>query len=77
MDRGGWLSPGMNLVHNGLGRPEPVGAAAAQSVDITLSMDSHVQQALGPGMLKAIKYTVRTRGGGSVQKAFGNHELKN
>lgn len=27
MDKGGWLTEGWNLIHNGLGRPEPVGDA--------------------------------------------------
>lgn len=33
MDTGGWLRPGPNLVYNGLGVPEPVGAAAGGGLD--------------------------------------------
>jgi cell wall-associated NlpC family hydrolase len=70
MDRGGWLSPGMNLVHNGLGRPEPVGAAAVPAV-IQLEITGSGSGTFDAFLLKWLKQNVRVRGGGSVQKAFG------
>ena len=73
-DKGGYLPPGMSMAWNGTGSPEPVGAAG-QKIDVTISFDASAAAALTPQMLRAIKYEVRTRGGGSVQKAFGNHEV--
>jgi hypothetical protein len=65
------LPPGLSLAWNGTGKPEPVGGAAAQPIEITLSFDATAQAVLSESQIRAIKYTVRSRGGGSVQKAFG------
>ena len=72
-DNGGWLPPGPSLAFNGTGHPERVGNGA-QSMEIILSIDESFQKVTGltTQQLKNIKYTVRTQGGGDVQKAFGN-----
>jgi hypothetical protein len=73
-DRGGLLMPGVTIAHNTTGRPEqviPAGGAGAGKIEVTLSFDPSVQAVLSESQIKAIRYTVRTKGGGSVQKAFG------
>lgn len=69
-DKGGYLKPGLTWAFNGTGRPEPVGGA--QPIEVTLSWDmSRLPPGLDPRTLKAIRYEVRTKGGGSVERAFG------
>jgi hypothetical protein len=71
-DQGGWLPTGRSVAYNGTGHPEWVGGSP--TVDIVLHMDASFAKATGltPQQIKNIKYTVRTQGGGDVQKAFGN-----
>jgi hypothetical protein len=67
MDRGGWLRPGWNPpMYNGLGRPEPVGAAAGGPVLVRLEVDGADQE-----LVRLIRKMVKVKGGGNVQAAFG------
>jgi hypothetical protein len=71
-DNGGWLKPGMTMAFNGTGRPEFVSPPGGQKIEVCLSWDmSSLPSGLDPRTLQAIRYEVRTKGGGSVQKAFG------
>jgi hypothetical protein len=70
-DKGGMMPPGLSMSWNGLGHPEPVGA---QATEITLHWDmSRVPPGLDQQTLKALRYEVKTKGGGSVQRTFGVH----
>jgi hypothetical protein len=73
-DSGGWLPTGATLAVNNTGAPEWVSPGGPCQIEIILSMDASFAKATGltPQQLKNIKYTVRTQGGGDVQKAFGN-----
>jgi hypothetical protein len=44
-DQGGFLPPGVSLAVNGTGRPEPVGAAAGNTYNINVRIDSTVHPA--------------------------------
>lgn len=67
-DRGGVLSPGLNTVYNGLGRPEPlVRADAAPMVLEIRSSGSEVDDML----VKILRHAVKIRGAGNVQAALG------
>jgi len=67
MDRGGWLQPGWNPpMYNGLGVPEPVGAAAGGRVVIQLDVTGADQE-----LATMLRKMVRVKGGGNVQLAFG------
>jgi phage-related protein len=70
-DHGGWLPTGLSLAYNGTGAPEPVGAMAGGSMQITLAVDSAGSTAFEAFMVSALRNWVRVKGGGSVQKAFG------
>jgi hypothetical protein len=83
-DNGGWLEPGLTMAYNGTGKPERVtpppgaGQVAAQlasgQIHITLELGPSFKAAgLAEQQLKDIRYTVRTQGGGNVQKAFGKN----
>lgn len=67
----GVLAPGMNLAWNGTGRPEALSASGAGSGGtVTLEFaggGSDLEQLL----FQIIRRTVRVRGGGNVQAAFG------
>jgi hypothetical protein len=70
-DHGGWLKPGWTMAYNGTGSSEPVGHPGGD-FHITLELGSSFKAAgLTEEQLNDIRYTVRTRGGGNVQKAFG------
>jgi phage-related protein len=69
-DRGGWLPTGVSLAYNGTGRPEPVGAAAGGG-PVQLEVSSAGASEFEQFMVTAIRKWVRTKGGGSVQTAFG------
>ncbi len=73
-DSGGWLPPGISLAVNNTGRHERVlpPGGSSQAIEIHLSWDmSKIPPGIDPRTLEAIRYTVRTKGGGSVQSAFG------
>lgn len=73
-DKGGYLPPGLSLAYNGLGRPEPVGAAAGDRhyhVNIVLPpaaamgrLTDGEMTRLGQGVIKAIQAAERKSGPG-------------
>lgn len=63
-DRGGFLPPGTSVAYNGTGRPEPVGAAAGQTVSVQLEWVGADQ-----GIFSALRQGIRVRGG--LKKALG------
>lgn len=73
-DSGGWLPTGTSIAHNNTGSAEWVSPSGPAAMEIVLSIDESFQKVTGltTQQLKNIKYTVRTQGGGDVQKAFGN-----
>jgi hypothetical protein len=75
MDQGGWLKPGWNPpMYNGLGRPEPVGAArGAGGGTIVLQIAPGGGSEFDRFMVAWLRKHVHVKGGGSVQAAFGAH----
>lgn len=70
-DDGGMLPPGFTLAYNGTGKPEPVGH------DLTGPTKVIVELKESPGgLLRAIRHSVRTEGGGDVQVAFGDKKRR-
>lgn len=73
-DNGGWLRPGPNFMWNGTGRPEHLTRDSGSGIHITLELGESFRHAgLSEQQLRDIKYTVRTKGGGNVQQAFGKN----
>lgn len=70
-DTGGILQPGLTMAYNGTGRPEAVIPPDGLNVQIVLSLDDSMPPSLGRALLESIRYEVRTKGGGNVQKTFG------
>jgi phage-related protein len=73
-DKGGWLMPGLTMAYNGTGRPERVlGPGDTDGgLHITLELGASFRKlGLSEEQLEDIRYTVRTKGGGVVQAAFG------
>jgi phage-related protein len=72
-DGGGWLKPGWNMAYNGTGGLEPVGRqmGAGSDGNITFEIGSTGDAAFDALMLKWLRETVRVKGGGRVQAAFG------
>jgi SLT domain-containing protein len=66
-DNGGYLPTGLSLAYNGLGRPEPVGQAAAVVIQIQPGGQSEFDR----WMISWLKKQVTIKGGGQVQQAFG------
>jgi hypothetical protein len=72
-DNGGILKPGLTLAYNGTGQDEYV-SRGGPGVHITLELgDSFKQAGLTEQQLEDIRYTVRTKGGGNAQQAFGRN----
>jgi hypothetical protein len=74
MDKGGWLQPGWNPpIYNGLGRPERVTPDnGGMNVTLEFSGGSELDQALLAWFAKKVK----VRGGGDVQQAFGQPNIR-
>ena len=76
-DSGGTLKPGRNVVYNLTGKPEHLTRTdrikGGGNVSITLELGPKFKRQTGltDQELADIRYTVRTAGGGSTQKAFG------
>jgi hypothetical protein len=76
MDRGGWLRPGWNPpAYNGTGRPEHLVPARSGGGDVHLHVHGPVgsEAELERWLTTAIRKGARTRGGGSVERAYGAH----
>jgi SLT domain-containing protein len=75
MDRGGWLRPGWNPPSfNGTGRPEhlvPTGGGGGGDVHLHVHGPVGSQAELERWLTTAIRKGAKTRGGGSVERAYG------
>lgn len=70
-DHGGWLKPGYTMAYNGTGAPERV-VGPGQGGGVTLEISSSGNTTFDSMMLEWIRNNARIKGGGNVQKAFGN-----
>jgi hypothetical protein len=75
MDRGGWLQPGWNPpIYNGTGRPERVTPGGA-GVNVTFEVASSGTE-FDRFMVAWMAKNVKVRGGGDVQSAFGQSNIR-
>ncbi len=68
-DSGGWLKPGLTMAYNGTGRNEQVGGG--QNVNVSLTVDTAGGSAADQYLAQMIRRFVKIKGGGNVQRAFG------
>ena len=70
-DQGGWLPPGVTLAVNRTGQPERV--IGPGGINIVFEIASSGDGGFDAFMLKWLRNSVRIKGGGSVQRAFGRN----